>query len=112
MGWLLLFPAILIGSAGVAAFGFVRFSTLRVSSAGVEIRNYPQAARVIPLARVERFVATEPSGSFKSLRPETGALVLTDGTRVPVRKLHDPEAGYGVDALNDRLTALREAGTR
>jgi hypothetical protein len=41
------------------------------------------------------------------VRPATAALVLVDGSRVPVRKLRDCSGAYGVDALNARLAALR-----
>jgi hypothetical protein len=107
VGWLILLPVILIGSAGAASYAFVNFSTLRITSAGVEIRNYPQAAKVIPLELVDRFVPAERVGNFAFLRPATAVLLLTDGTRTPVRKVSEPEAGYGVDALNQRLAALR-----
>ena len=49
----------------------------------------------------------ERVGMFSGLRPATAVLVLTNGTRVPVRSLGEPEAGYGIEALNQRLTALR-----
>jgi hypothetical protein len=107
VGWLILLPVILIGSAAAASYAFVRFSSLRITSAGVEIRNYPQPPRVIPLDRVDRFVPTERVGAFAFLRPQTAVLLLADGSRSPVRKLWEPEAGYGVDALNQRLAAVR-----
>ena len=108
MGLLLLLPILLAGAAMIAAVVCVRNSTLRITADGVEIRNYPQAPKLIALSEVDRF---EPSaaavGNFKSLRPETAVLVLTDGTRVPVRKVAAPDAGHGVPALNDRVAALR-----
>jgi hypothetical protein len=107
VGWLLLLPVILIASAALASFVFVRFSSLRISGAGVEIRNFPQAPRVIPLALVDRFVPTEPVGAFAFLRPATAVLLVTDGSRVTVRAVSEPDAGYGVDALNDRLAEMR-----
>jgi len=107
VGWLLLFPVILIGSAAVASFAFVRLSSLRITSAGVEIRNFPQAPTVIPLAQIDRFIPAERVGMFSSLRPATAVLLLADGARVPVRAIGEPDAGYGVDALNHRLAALR-----
>ena len=100
-------PVVLIGLAALAAFVAVRGSTLRITREGVEIRNYPQPAKVIPLEQVDRFEATPPVGNFSSLRPKTGAVVLTNGTRVPMRKLTAPDAGTGVDALNKRLAVLR-----
>jgi hypothetical protein len=105
--WLIGLPIILIGSAALASFAFVRLSSLRITNAGVEIRNYPQALQVIPLEQAERFLATERVGIFASLRPETAALLLADGSRVPVRVLGTPDGIYGVDALNRRLAALR-----
>ena len=107
MGWLLLLPVILIGSAAVASFAFVRMSSLRITSAGVEIRNFPQAPRSIPLAKVDRFVPAERVGTFSGLRPATAVLLLNDGSRVPVRAVSAPDAGYGVDALNRRIADLR-----
>src|SRR5438105_14322665 len=107
---LVLIPAILIGAAALAAVVCVRCSSLRITGAGVEIRNYPQAPKLIPLERVERFEATTAVGNFSSLRPETGALVLTDGSRLPVRRLGAPEAGNGIDALNKRVESLRPGG--
>ncbi len=100
-------PVALIALVALAAFVSVRGSTLRITREGVEIRNYPQPAKFFPLEQVERFEATPPVGNFSSLRPTTGALVLTNGTRVPVRRLTAPDAGSGVDALNARLAALR-----
>jgi hypothetical protein len=110
VGWLLLLPVILVGSAAVASFAFVRFSSLRITRAGVEIRNFPQAPKVIPLAEVDRFIPAERVGNFSSLRPATAVLLMTDGSSVPVRAVSEPDAGYGVDALNDRLVALRSGG--
>ncbi len=106
---LVVLPLVLIGSAAVASFVFVRMSTLRITSSEVEIRNYPQAAKAIPLARVDRFVAAERVGAFSFLRPATAVLILTDGSRVPARAIAEPEAGYGVEALNRRVAALRES---
>jgi hypothetical protein len=103
----LLLPFILVGVAWLVSALFVRRSSLRITGDGVEVHNYPQAPRLVPLARVRYFEATPRTGNFKSLRPETAALVLVDGTRVPVRTLFAPDAGYGVDALNQRVEALR-----
>jgi hypothetical protein len=107
VGWLVLFPVILIGSAALLSFVFVRLSTLRITNAGVEFRNYPQDSRLIPLEGVDRFVPAERVGLFSFLRPATAVLILRDGSRVAVRASGDAEAGYGVDALNARLAALR-----
>ena len=106
-GWFVVFPLVVIGAAAVAAFVFMRLSTLRITSAGVEIRNYPQAPRVIPLAQTDRFIPSARVGAFASFRPGTAVLVLVDGSRVPTRALSEPEAGYGIEALNARLAALR-----
>lgn len=105
--FLVLLPVALIAGAFIASFVFVRMSTLRISGRGVEIRNYPQVLRTIPLSDVDRFVETERTGNFSFLRPRTAALVLVDGSRVPVRCVGDPDAGAGVDALNDRVELLR-----
>ena len=105
---LVVLPLVLIGSAALASFAFVRMSTLRITSSEVEIRNYPQPAKAIPLARVDRFVAAERVGAFSFLRPATAVLILTDGSRVPTRAIAEPEAGYGIEALNRRVAALRE----
>ena len=107
MEFLLLFPFVLVVAAAVAAFVFVRLSHVRITSAGVEIRNFPQAVKLVPLDRVDRFVATERAGNFKSLRPRTATLLLTDGARVPVRTLSEGDGAYGVDALNRRVDELR-----
>jgi hypothetical protein len=106
MGWLVLLPVILIGSAGLASFASVTFSTLTITKAGVEFRNYPQASRVIPLESADHFVAAERPGAFAFLRPPTAVLVLTDGSRVTVRCMTDPHAGQGIEALNRRLATL------
>ena len=87
MGLLLISPLFFVGAAVVAAVVCVRRSSLRITSAGAEVRNYPQSAKVIPLAQIERFEATTPVGNFSSLRPATAVLVLTDGSRVPVRSI-------------------------
>jgi hypothetical protein len=109
MGWLILLPVILIGSAGLASIAFVRFSTLRITNTGVEIRNYPQAPKVIPLARVDHFIPAEPVGAFAFLRPATAVLLLSDGSRLAVRTLNEPDAGHGIEALNHRLADMRSA---
>jgi hypothetical protein len=105
--FLVVLPLALIAGAFVASFVFVRLSTLRITGAGVEIRNYPQATRFVALEQVDRFVETQRSGNFSFVRPGTAALLLVDGTRVPVRCVADPEAGWGVEALNDRVEVLR-----
>ena len=107
MGFLLLLPVLLIAAAAVASIVFVRLSTLRVSADGVEIRNFPQDTRVVPLEQVDRFVETERSGGLGFLRPATATLLLVDGTRVPVRSLRERDGAYGVDELNARLARLR-----
>jgi hypothetical protein len=107
MAWLWLFPVILIASAALVSLVFVRLSTLRITSAGVEYRNYPQETKVVPLAQVDRFVAAERVGAFAFLRPATAVLLLTDGSRAAVRALGEPGSGYGIEALNHRLAALR-----
>jgi hypothetical protein len=104
---LVLIPLVALGIAAVLALVSVRRSTLRITAAGVAYRNYPQATQVVPLAEVRRFEEAEAVGNFSSLRPATAVLVLTDGSRRPVRSLSDPEAGFGVDALNARVEALR-----
>jgi hypothetical protein len=102
-------PLIVIGIAALAAIVSVRLSDLRITAAGVEIRNYPQAPKLVPLQQVERFEATVRAGNFASIRPATAVLVLTDGSRVPVRKIEAPDAGHGIDALNARIAQLRRA---
>jgi hypothetical protein len=105
---LLLLPLVLIGGAALAAFVCVRRSYLRIASSGVEVRNYPQAPKLVPIARVERFEAAATVGGFASVRPATAVLVLTDGSRLPVRRIEAPDAGWGVDALNARIAELRQ----
>jgi hypothetical protein len=102
-----LFPIALAVLAAIVAVVVVRMSTLRITSEGVEIRNYPQPAKVIPLPQVTHFEATPRGGNMSSIRPSTAVLVLVDGTRVPVRTVTAPDAGKGVDALNRRVEALR-----
>ena len=104
---LVLLPIAILGAAAVAAWVSVRHSSVRITAAGVEVRNYPQPAKLITLARVTRFEAPAVVGNFSSLRPRTGVLVLADGSRLPVRSLSEPEAGYGIDALNARVESLR-----
>ena len=107
MTLVLLMPFVLAGIAAIAAIVCVRRSSLRITSAGVEFRNYPQAPKTVPLDQIERFEATVPVGNFGSLRPATAVLVLTDGSRLPVRRVFADDAGYGVDALNARIAQLR-----
>ena len=101
-------PILLLGVVAVLAFVSVRNSTLRITADGVEYRNYPQASQSVPLARVARFEDAEAVGNFSGLRPATAVLVLTDGSRLPVRSITAPDAGTGVDALNARVAALRD----
>jgi hypothetical protein len=105
--FLVILPLIVLALAAGAAFVSVRGSTLRIDAAGVAFRNYPQAPQTVPLDRVVRFEEAQAVGNFASLRPATAVLVLTDGTRLPVRSITAPDAGVGVDALNARLDALR-----
>jgi hypothetical protein len=102
-------PVVLVGAAAVAAIVSVRLSSLRITHDGVEVRNYPRPATVVPLGEVAHFEEAAPVGMFAGLRPKTGVIVLASGERLPVRSLSDPEAGSGVDALNARLAALRGA---
>jgi hypothetical protein len=104
---LVVLPLIVLALAAGAAFVSVRNSTLRITEAGVEFRNYPSLPRTFPLADVARFEDAEATGNFASLRPATAVLVLRDGTRLAVRSLSAPDAGIGVDALNARVAALR-----
>src|SRR5215470_4536810 len=101
-----LIPVVLVGAAALS----VARSSLRITSDGVEIRNYRQPEQVVPLARVDHFEPTPSVGNFSFLRPPTAALVLIDGSRIPVRRISDPEAGRGVDALNARVEELRPRG--
>jgi hypothetical protein len=103
----LLVPFGLIVVVALAAAVAVRRSSLRITSAGVEVRNYPQASKLIPLAQVGHFEATPRVGNFARLRPATAVLVLVDDSRVPVRTVTAPDAGRGIDALNQRLESLR-----
>jgi hypothetical protein len=103
----LLLPVALVFAAALAAVAVVWRSSLRITGAGVEIRNYPQAPILIPLRQVGHFEATPRVGNFASLRPATAVLVLTDGRRKPVRSITAPEAGKGIDALNRRVESLR-----
>jgi hypothetical protein len=100
-------PLLVVGIAALAAIVSVRCSHLGITSAGVEIRNYPQAPKLVPLSQVERFEETARVGNFASIRPATAVLLLTDGSRLPVRRVEAPDAGHGVDALNARLSQLR-----
>lgn len=104
---LILLPVALLAAAAVAALVSVRRSTVRITAAGIEIRNYPQAPRTVPLDEVVRFEPPVAVGNFSSARPKTAVLVCADGTRLPVRSLNDPDAGYGIEALNARLEMLR-----
>jgi hypothetical protein len=109
LGVVLMLPIVFVVVAAIAAVVCVRMSSLRITTAGVEIHNYPQAAKTIPLAQVDHFEATTATGNFKSLRPKTAALVLTDGSRLPVRTIAAPDAGFGVIALNKRVETLRKS---
>jgi len=106
----LLLPFAVIAVVAVAAVVVVRRSSLAITGAGVEIRNYPQAPRLIPLAQIGHFEETPRVGNFAFLRPATAVLVLVDGSRVPVRSITAAGAGRGSEALNRRLEALRRPG--
>ncbi len=107
VGFLVLLPVLFVALAAVAALTSVRRSSLRITATSVEFRNYPQPEKTVPLELVARFEATVPSGNLTSMRPATGVLVLTDGSRLPIRCISDPEAGVGIDALNARIESLR-----
>jgi hypothetical protein len=103
----LLFPFVLVLVAALAVAVVVGRSSLRITSAGVEVRNYPQAPKLIPLVQVDHFEAAPRVGNLSSIRPRTAVLVLTDGSRLAVRKMTAPDAGVGVDGLNQRVESLR-----
>jgi hypothetical protein len=103
-----LIPVVLIGAAAIAAAISVAGSSLRITDEGVAVRNYRQPERLFPLADVDHFEPTPSVGNLSFLRPSTAALVLTDGSRIAVRRTSEPEAGRGVDALNARLAALKQ----
>jgi hypothetical protein len=103
----LLLPVAFVFAAALAAAVVVWRSSLRITSTGVEIHNFPQTPTLIPLAQVGHFEATPRVGNFASLRPATAVLVLTDGARVAVRSVTAPEAGTGIEALNQRVESLR-----
>ena len=104
----LLFPFAVIMVVALAAVVVVQRSSLAITSEGVEIRNYPQVPKLVPLAQVRHFEETPRVGNFAFLRPPTAALVLVDGSRVPVRRVTAAGAGHGVEALNRRVDALRD----
>jgi hypothetical protein len=104
---MILLPLLLIAAAAVAAMISIRNSSVRLTAAGVEVANHRQPPRFVPLDQVDHFEPPAPVGWLSSVRPSTGVLVLTDGSRVVVRNITDPEAGRGVDALNARLARLR-----
>ena len=52
---LVLLPVAILVAAAIAALVSVRRSSLRMTADGVEVRNYPQPAKLIPLAQVTRF---------------------------------------------------------
>ena len=104
---LVLLPVVLLAAAAIAALVSIRRSTVRITPEGVEIRNYPQAPRVVSLTEALRFELSVPTGNLASTRPKTAVLVLVDGQRIAVRSLSEPDAGYGVEALNARLEQLR-----
>jgi hypothetical protein len=111
VGWLVVFPVVLIAAAGIAAFVSVRLSSVCITRGGVEFRNYPHPVTTIPLDDIDRFVETERVGWLSGVQPATAALVLNDGTRVPVRSIRECSGAYGVDAMNARLGEVR-AGPR
>ena len=111
VAWIVLFPVVLIGAAAVAAFVSIRLSTVCITGHGVEYRNYPQPVTTVPLDDIERFAESERVGWLAGVQPATAALVLNDGSRVPVRSIRECSGAYGVDALNARLDEVR-AGPR
>jgi hypothetical protein len=106
---LVLLPLVLIALAAGAAWVSVARSTLRITADGVTVHNAGMDETTVPLARVVGFEAVTPGGFMTFVRPATATLVLTDGTRLVVRRPVDPDAGAGVDALNERLAQLRRA---
>ena len=106
VGVLVLLPVVILAVAAVAALVSVRRSSLRITAAGITFRNYPQPERTIPLDQVVRFEAPVLTGNFPSVRPQTGVLVLTDGSRLAVRSLSDPGTGrpaFRPSGSRDRL---------
>jgi hypothetical protein len=104
---LVLIPLILIGIVALMAAISISRSSVRITSDGVQINNYRQPPRTIPLAQADHFESPEPVGYMQFLRPPTAVLVCKDGTRLPVRSISEVEAGRGVPALNARLDQLR-----
>jgi hypothetical protein len=107
VGILVLLPFVLLAVVAIFAVVTVRRSSLRITEAAVVFRNYPDPERTVPLADVDGFDEPTRVGFLAGVRPRTVVLVLTDGSRIPVRTAFDPRAGTGVDALNDRLERVR-----
>ena len=110
MGWLRLLPftgILLLGLVWLARLVVMRASSLVIESDGITIRNWPRRARRFPLSAVDRFDETAREGAWEQVRLVAGALILMDGTEVPVRSLGDPEVNRGVTGLNNRLIELR-----
>lgn len=112
LGLLVLLPLALIALAAGAAWVSVARSDLHITADGVTVHNAGTEATTVPLDRVACFEPVAPVGFMTFVRPATAALVLTDGTRITVRRPVDEVAGAGVDALNARLGQLRDAGPR
>jgi hypothetical protein len=109
IAFLVILPLALIAGAWLAARISVRNSRLSMDREGIVIENHRRPRLVVPIADADRFEPAPSVGLFSGLRPPTCVLVRTDGSRVAVRSIAAPEAGIGIDALNARLSSLRDA---
>lgn len=84
-------------------------SSLDITGDGVVVRNFPCRARIVPLSAVDRFDEAGRIRAWYEVREVRAMLLLTDGSRVRIRSLRDPESGGGVAMLNNQLASLRRA---
>ena len=86
-----------------------RLSALNFTADGVEVRNFPGRTRRIPLAAIDRFDQATREGARARVPFGEALLLLTDGSRLKVRRLGDPDLGTGVTGLNNRLEHMRRS---
>jgi hypothetical protein len=98
---------VFVFASSIGAVVAKRFSTLSIDEHGVAVRNFPWHVRRFPLDAVDRFDQVEGERTRSRVRFTQAAILLRDGSRVPVYSVGDPALATGVTMLNNRLAEAR-----
>jgi hypothetical protein len=109
VGLLPLLPLAVVAIALGGPIWASKLSSMNIEADGVVVRNFPHRTRRVPLFKIDRFDQLGREGAWSPVRFVRAYLLLTDGSRMIIRRCSDPEVGTGVTALNNRLEDMRRA---